>query len=192
MSNVGTQTTKIYALCDPNTSEVRYVGKTVLPIERRLLNHLWEAEHKTTHKANWIRSIGRPNVVLLEEVVGDDWQSRERYWIQQFDNLTNASEGGEGPAGWKAPPETKRKMSEAAKKRCENPKEQERLRAIGNGKPPLHFGETQHSAKLKEWEVVLIRSLAEEMTEVELADMFNVTRQNIRCIIFRKTWKHLP
>ena len=94
-------TTFIYALCDPRTLEVRYVGKAD-NIYERLYKHLHEKE--VTHKAKWIQSLLNlgmlPIYQILEECDTSIWQQREKDWIA-FEkkigcNLTNATIGGDG------------------------------------------------------------------------------------------------
>lgn len=95
--------TYIYALTDPDTQEVRYIGKADNP-QKRLNRHLGQFEPKPTHKSNWIKSlleIGKqPGVKILEEVDESEWQSSERKWINEYKssgaNLTNTTDGGEG------------------------------------------------------------------------------------------------
>lgn len=89
----------IYALCDPITQEVRYVGKSTNPT-KRLRSHL--NEKGETHKIRWIQSLlntgEAPYLRILEEIV-DNWESRERYWISFYKptgKLTNATDGGDG------------------------------------------------------------------------------------------------
>ncbi len=91
----------IYALCEPDTEAVRYVGKSVNP-RRRLYQHV--SERAKTHKAFWIRSLAdrgrRPLLRVLEEVSEDDCSRREMYWIEHFrlsgSDLTNLTDGGDG------------------------------------------------------------------------------------------------
>ncbi len=110
---------KIYALVDPVTDAVRYVGKAV-DVERRLRRHLKDArDGKRDHKSLWIASLLRQNlrpcVKILEEC-GDDWQSAEIRWIANLRaggcDLTNTAPGGEGIV---ITDETRRRMSEAKK-----------------------------------------------------------------------------
>lgn len=109
----------VYALRDPQTDQVRYVGKSD-NVERRFSGHINEAKRgRTDHKNRWIASLlkngMRPSVVILE-VCGENWREREVWWIDKLKtdgcSLTNSKSGGDGcdPTD-----ETRRKMSEAKK-----------------------------------------------------------------------------
>lgn len=101
-----TRKVKIYTLKHPDTLEVRYVGKTVRSLSRRLGNHIANAKGKkhNKHLSNWILNIlalgKRPVIELIEEVDSSVWQEREKYWITQFSNLINLTEGGDGCEGF--------------------------------------------------------------------------------------------
>lgn len=74
----------IYALVDPFSGLVRYIGKSVRPRER-LVNQC--NERANTHRCHWIQSVlakgSRPLQVIVAVVpAGGDWQSVERAWIQ--------------------------------------------------------------------------------------------------------------
>lgn len=92
---------KIYTLADPISLKVRYVGKTVYPLEIRLRKHL--VTYEKNHRANWIRSLTKNNlkpiIELIEEVEESDWKFWEMYWIEQLNQwgfkLINATKGGE-------------------------------------------------------------------------------------------------
>jgi hypothetical protein len=93
----------IYALVDPNTEEVRYVGKTQASVVRRLSDHISGARrNKQDYKSRWIRTLLRrgqsPLLVTIDEVRADHWEELEKFWIesyrQQGSPLTNAHEGG--------------------------------------------------------------------------------------------------
>lgn len=54
-------------------------------------------------------------------------------------------------------------------------------------------GETSGTAKLREQDVIGIRSLAASgVTHREIAEQFGVTVFNISAVVRRKTWKHVP
>lgn len=106
----------IYALVDPRSLDVRYIGKSIRPVERAA-NHRNTSE-KGCHRANWLRelrSLGfRPVLVILEWLdEGACWRSTERAWISRARALgwplTNNTNGGDGVEG--LPAETRAKMA---------------------------------------------------------------------------------
>jgi hypothetical protein len=106
--------TLIYALSD-ECSRIRYVGKTVHSLGKRLGQHRRASRRGELPVNRWMRkhdvSIG-----LLETVGPDqDWASRERHWIEQFSNLLNLTKGGEGLAGHTFSAAHKAKIAEALK-----------------------------------------------------------------------------
>ena len=107
---------KIYVLKHPDTLEVRYVGKTVRSLSRRLGNHIANAKGNkhNKHLSNWIINIlnnnKRPIIELLEECDYSVWQEREQYWISQFPNLINLTKGGDGCLGFIQNESTKEKL----------------------------------------------------------------------------------
>jgi hypothetical protein len=96
----------IYALVDPRTEEVRYIGKTYKGIETRKNQHVSHAKQgHVGHKHAWIRILLeldlKPIVVALEEnVLIEDTKEREQYWVSYARSnnwpLTNMTAGGEG------------------------------------------------------------------------------------------------
>lgn len=94
--------TYIYTLSHPITGEVKYVGKTVNPKQRKH-NHSNTARDKGTYKRNWINLLKsqklRPKFEVIDEVT-NDWKFWEKYWISQFKvwgfTLCNYTLGGDG------------------------------------------------------------------------------------------------
>lgn len=121
--------TIIYALVDPRTKEVRYVGKTKSKMCARIKTHLrhvrYPKNRNFTHKEAWLKGLidagMKPKKQILEIVPhGDDWASRERWWIatapERGWKLTNLSIGGEsGACGLKHTEEFKRKLAERSR-----------------------------------------------------------------------------
>lgn len=109
----------IYVLKHPDTLEIRYVGKTVRKLSRRLGNHIANAKGNkhNKHLSNWILSIlkegKRPIIELLETCQSDNWQEREQYWISKFPNLINLTAGGDGCIGFIHNSETIEKIRQA-------------------------------------------------------------------------------
>lgn len=93
-------TAVIYGLFDPLTTELRYVGKTLYSVKKRLKQHVFHT--KNSALKTWIDDLGahgcRPEIAALEVVDSDEWQDAERFWIAYFRsigaNLLNAHEGG--------------------------------------------------------------------------------------------------
>ena len=102
---------KIYALSEELTPfNVRYIGSTTLPLERRRRQHLKDSKRiiKATgenkdksHKAKWVRKCIRENIkILIRQVDCSDSydENMEIFWIKTYRkwgyNLTNTSDGG--------------------------------------------------------------------------------------------------
>ena len=192
----------IYALCDPDTQEVRYVGKTK-SIQERYKAHLTSQSSANTHRKYWIRSLRKqgkkPLIKVLEEVDASIWKERERWWIaemrQQGARLTNLTDGGEGTNGYKHTPETKAKISASntGKKKTLNPD------VMG----PEHFnkGRVPHNkgVSMSKEQVLSLVSIHQKLTleqieevrrllregnlyQWEIAQMFNVAQPTIHRI----------
>ncbi len=88
----------IYALCDPITHRVRYVGKAYDP-HARYDQHLTKSSWAVNEWVQGLRHKGlNPELKLLELCAFIYWQERERYWIwffRQFLELLNKTDGGD-------------------------------------------------------------------------------------------------
>jgi len=148
----------IYALCEPDTNIVRYVGKSVKPT-KRLNSHC--NDKATTRKGNWIRSLGdrKPELLILEEVPINDWEQYERKWIAFYRekgyDLTNHTDGGEGVSGLTE--DARQRLSKARKELWNIPEKREeflilmrsperraKISAANKGRPRS----AEHTAKL--------------------------------------------
>ncbi|MGI4812133.1 MAG: hypothetical protein ACRYG5_09880 [Janthinobacterium lividum] len=105
----------IYALIDPETDLIRYIGKSVRPMDR-LTNHM--NERSNCHRSHWLQALKskglRPDLAILERIGGAwPWQHSETYWIAYARRhgwpLTNNTEGGDGVTG--LPAETRARMA---------------------------------------------------------------------------------
>ena len=138
---VDNRNVRIYVLKHPNTLEVRYVGKTVRSLSRRLGNHIANAKGNkhNKHLSNWILKIlaegKRPIIELLEECEHSVWQEREKYWISQFNNLINLTIGGDGCEGFIHKQETIEKLKEINKGRKHTESFKEKMSLRLKGKP---------------------------------------------------------
>lgn len=96
------QNVHIYVLKDPETGEVRYVGKTKRSLKVRLKGHL--KDKSKNYKCAWIYSLKTrnllPTIESIERTSDESWQEREMYWIQYYKELrarlTNSNRGGAG------------------------------------------------------------------------------------------------
>lgn len=111
----------VYALLDPRTNVVRYIGLTSMPRERKRAHQNGEG---AAYCGCWERSLIekglRPEFKILESgLTLQEAGDREAHWItyghQQDWQLTNLSGGGEG--GGKHAEETKAKIAEAQRGR---------------------------------------------------------------------------
>jgi len=94
----------IYALIDPITCRVRYIGRTKVSIKARLSQHIHRAKYgkEKTHKRDWILSLlkinCKPLVRKLTEVEG--WNESyilEQNLIKKYEHrLTNFYDKGPG------------------------------------------------------------------------------------------------
>lgn len=95
----------IYALCDPRTGRVRYIGKARDPVYR------WQQHRRgencrgvRTHRASWLDSLRRdglaPVLRILAVVTIEEWRAAECAWIAHAKalghDLVNGTEGGDG------------------------------------------------------------------------------------------------
>lgn len=174
----------IYALRDPRTLELRYVGKASDPAQR-LRQHLSSGQlnRYRSRKNSWLKSLlaagQQPYLEIVDEVEPEWANEAECYWIawylSQGATLTNGTAGGDGGAvtdpdarariaaahrGSKRSAETKAQMSASAKRRCANEEERKRLRSISIAKPPVHTGEKNPRAKLSDLQVRELRERA--------------------------------
>lgn len=154
--------TYIYALTDPETGYVKYVGKTDRPA-KRLKNHLNpSALAIKCRRTSWLRGLMNkglmPGMLILEVVPVEAWRDRECYWIAFYRalgaGLVNTAEGGSGgvrpewvtdemranmsaaKVGIKRSAESVRKQAEAQRGRKRNPETVAKMSAANKGKKP--------------------------------------------------------
>lgn len=195
----------IYALIDPFTNEVRYIGKTI-HLKQRLQRQC--NEHSNTYRCHWIQSVIQKGSLPIQKVLETlsldaDWQSRERYWIayghKQKWPLTNTTDGGDGVvnlsgegkarmlATWKGrkhKPESLIKIGNASRGRKRSP---EALKKQSESmKKNLNFGAdhrrriSQGVSKLTSDQIEKIRLLlAQKVSQYTIAHMFGVHQTTI-------------
>jgi group I intron endonuclease len=123
----------IYSLKHPITNEVRYIGKTTSP-KRRYNEHIYKL-NKNDHKTNWIKSLLsqglKPIMEVVEESNENIWEEREKFWITQFDNLTNLTDGG---GSYQMTDEVKKKISNSNKGKVRSEEFKKNLSEKNKGK----------------------------------------------------------
>ena len=112
----------IYALTDPRTGAVRYIGKANDPA-KRLKGHMRDARRRQTPVYAWINKLVRlgmaPGLLVLEADCAD-WRESERRLIAEArargDRLLNVADGGDEPH---CPPEVRKANSDRLNARGE-------------------------------------------------------------------------
>lgn len=96
------KTAIIYALCEPGTRTIRYIGMTTKGVAHRLRQHGRTSAKLKNHLGNWLRSLRgiSPAIVPLSEVSIECWAGEEIRYIKAarclgFD-LVNSTDGGDG------------------------------------------------------------------------------------------------
>lgn len=134
--------TFIYALCEPETRTIRYIGKAKNPTQR-LKQHCWPSKPSNNHLGYWLRSLRRqsklPTLIVLKEVLCVEWEEWERRYIRCARalgfNLVNSTDGGDcGTDGYKHTKEAKKKMRLAKLGTIHTPEHCEKMRVSMLGK----------------------------------------------------------
>lgn len=97
--------TYIYALCCPDTGEIRYIGKANNP-ELRLKSHIKDSARRDYPLYRWMRKLSitgkLPVMVVISEESNDSWEQAEREAIKKYResgaNLLNVADGGDQPS----------------------------------------------------------------------------------------------
>lgn len=96
---------QMYALCCPDSGDVRYIGKAACA-KKRLSSHLRDAHRRNTPVYCWIKSLAArgltPTLKVLDaQVPTEDWGSVEIRLIaegrERGDRLLNVADGGDQP-----------------------------------------------------------------------------------------------
>lgn len=134
----------IYGLVDPETDQIRYIGKSSNGLERPKSHFEPANTRKKRHIYNWIRGLAqrglKPEILVLEEFEDASMLYEVEHWFISYFrfigcNLTNLSDGGPGCSGPKSET-TKAKISAALKGRIvgsPSAEHREKLRASNLG-----------------------------------------------------------
>jgi DNA-binding XRE family transcriptional regulator len=198
----------IYSLSDPDSGQLRYIGKSIRP-KGRYWNHC--LEKSKCHRTNWIQSLvkaGKRPVLGILEILSphEDWQEAERRWIAHGHHhgwpLTNTTEGGEGVPGlsgeskerllrtWKGrkhKPESLAKMSAQRKGRRHSEEHKEHMHNIMVGREFTEEWKNKIANAVKKLAPeqvaeIKIRIKNGEMVK-DLAEFYGVHRTTISSIV---------
>lgn len=142
----------IYALTDPRTNEIRYVGKSESGL-RRPRAHRCPSNHTKTHCSRWIAELTTAGLTygiqVLEEVTAADLLDvAECRWIARLRTegcpLTNITDGGGGTRGWRWTDEQRQRQSDRLRGRPLSEDTRQRLSAAQTG----HQHSTETLAKM--------------------------------------------
>lgn len=128
--------TTIYALCEPGTRTVRYIGKT-FDFPRRVRNHVTTSPKLGTPLGRWLRALSSaPVMVSLREVPDEEGAQAEKKYIRIAlglgMKLLNRTNGGQGT---RLSPEHRAKISVALTGRKFSAERRAGLSASHIGKP---------------------------------------------------------
>lgn len=120
--DMGETSTNLYYLTGVD-GRIRYIGKTVRSLKKRLSSHISEARcGHPGHRQNWIRAQGYQIEIHLIETVQGGGSNEEKALIKGLRglglDLVNRTEGGEGVI---PTPELRLIMSERGKERFQDP-----------------------------------------------------------------------
>lgn len=163
--------TVIYALIDPRTGRVRYIGKTNQKPQSRLRAHI--NERAKCHRCNWIAELKRegfePQITVIEVCGRWPWQETERYWIRMFllsgAKLTNNTSGGDGVPD--LPPETRARMEKVWLGRKHTPETIAKLKSINLGRKVSKETKLKHSRAMKGRKITWTDKLAESIRKLD-------------------------
>jgi hypothetical protein len=209
----------VYAIFDPRSSRLVYIGKAKSSFERRRQNHLsrlTRGKHENPRLSalfNYLRNNRLGELVFRVVNNYDDESAAERRLIAAARargiDLFNVSSGGEGGAGPRSG-ETRAKISAGLKGLRRPPRTDEHKRNLGNARRGKGFsdkqrarhseilpevasrGERHYRAKLTSSDVVVIRQrLASGETQHAIAGDYGVSRSTVLQIKTNRTWKHV-
>ena len=131
----------IYALIDPRTALVRYVGQTT-NLKERYYQHCSSTTLRKTYVGCWLKSLWvldiKPILEVLSVETEETWRRGEQFWILYFRRLgyplTNLTDGGDGSRGITRTPETREKIRQANLGRKHSIFTREKMRQSNRGK----------------------------------------------------------
>jgi len=183
------ETPGIYMIINVVDKKV-YIGQS-LNVKKRIKRHFYELSkeiHPNAHLQRSFNIYGKEKFIasLLENCLDKDLTEKESYYVnlvpkELLFNLKAVTPGGPMSE------ETRKKMSDSAKKYKRQPCKQKTKVKIGNA----NSGEGNGRSILVGDQVKKIKELLPVKTNKELSEIFNVSVPTISMIRTGKTWKNV-
>jgi group I intron endonuclease len=122
------ETTFIYGLFDPRDFSLRYIGKAD-DLHKRWIKHMNESKRRNrSPREKWIMELLelglQPIIKIIEEVMMEEWEKKEDFWIKYFkslgNDLLNVARGGLGYSNGHVAYNKGTEMSEEQKEKIKN------------------------------------------------------------------------
>jgi hypothetical protein len=114
----------IYALRDPESFQIRYIGKTTQSLQYRLMYHIRDSRKYNHYNASWIKGLTKrglkPIITLVQTCPVVTLNTQEIFWIKvckDYCRLTNLTDGGDGNNGQFRSNESKKRTSDTLKRK---------------------------------------------------------------------------
>lgn len=166
----------IYALVDPETDEVRYIGKTNQLLSARLGAHL--LERANCHRCHWIAQLAarelKPRIEVLETIEGlMPWQPSEIFWIawaqRNGARLTNNTSGGDGVPN--LPAATRERMRNVWLGRKHSEETLQKLRVARRSRVTTDATKLKMSATMKGRKITWTDKISEANRKIDVAQL---------------------
>jgi len=183
----------LYCTCHPEEG-VRYVGRTIRPVRKRLVQHKGQAKRGSEYPVHrWMRTHGEENVFAQTPAQTDDYQNlseMEGRWIENMaqsgSSLLNMASIEDGKLLYRHSPETRAKISagQLGKKIPQS---------VIDFRREAFSGEGNGMSKLTLDEVLEICTLIwESVPGVDIAAIYGVRPSVITRIAHGQRWANVP
>lgn len=149
----------IYALLDPLSKEIKYIGKSSRGMLEPKTYSKPSASKGKRKVSKWIKKLQKlnlkPEILIIEENIIDEKTLNEReifnisYYRSLGCDLKNLTDGGEGSVGHKHTDEARKKISEASKNQVWTEERKKNISEANKGRKV----DPEHNRKLQEGKV---------------------------------------
>jgi DNA-binding transcriptional regulator YiaG len=181
----------VYVLFEPSTRKVRYVGSTI-NLDDRLRLHWSSRFCRTTNVAIWLRSLDEmPESYVLQEVSDEYQYDAEEYWsslLRQIDtvDLLNVRDGHSQKN------EPRRRMTAETKKKIADSVRGYHHSEIARAKISVAAVQRAQALTKKKLSSDDVREIRQSnLSDRELAHVYDVAQSTIHRARYKITWKHI-